>query len=74
MLLVRKLVVSVVLVGAIQYPVYVIGLVIVVNMCTLIILPTQRPIQWKVELIICCVGEVLQIIILAMFAGIILAG
>jgi len=74
MLLVRKLIISISVVAAIQYPVYIIGLIMVANMCTLIILPTQRPIEWKVELIICCVGETLQVVILAMFAAILLAG
>lgn len=47
-LLIRKLVISVALVGAIQYPVYVIGLILVMSLCTLVILPAQRPIEWKV--------------------------
>lgn len=48
MLLLRKLVISISLVAAMAYPVYVIGLVMVVNMCTLIILPAQKPIAWRV--------------------------
>jgi hypothetical protein len=48
MLLFRKLVVSVSLIGALQYPIYQIGFLMVLNFCTIVIVPAQKPLRWNV--------------------------
>lgn len=47
---------------------------VVVSMCTLVILPAQKPITWNVELTLYEIGEALQILIVCLIVGIVFAG
>lgn len=73
-LLLRKLILSICVVCAVQSPIYVAGFMVMVNMCTLVILPAQKPVEWNVELIVYNVGEALQILIVCLIVGMGFAG